>query len=115
MLAGLAALALGLQLAAAHTPALAPGITYDPRIPTLQSVVGHDIGDQITTPEEIPVYLRALNQAAPDRTRLIEYARTWEDRPLWLFVIATPDRIAQLDHVKADLQRLADPRGLSGG
>ena len=115
MLAGLAALALGLQLAAAHTPALAPGITYDPRIPTLQSVVGHDIGGQITTPEEIPVYLRALNQAAPDRTRLIEYARSWENRPLWLFVIATPERIAQLDRLKADRRRLADPRGLSGG
>jgi hypothetical protein len=28
-------------------------------------------------------------------------------------VIASPARIAELDRVKADLRRLADPRGLS--
>ena len=32
---------------------------------------------------------------------------------MWLFVIGSPDRIAKLDQVKADIQRLADPRGLS--
>jgi len=102
------------QLAAAPAE-LAPGAVYDPKIPTIKQVLGHDYGDRITTPEEIPVYLRALNQAAPDRTRLTEYARTWEGRPLWLFVIASPARLAALDSVKADLRRLADPRGLSPG
>ena len=48
---------------------------YDPKIPTIKQVLGHDYGEKITTPEEIPIYLRALNQAAPDRTRLTEYAR----------------------------------------
>ena len=65
------------------------------------------------SPEQVATYLRALAQAAPDRTRLIEYARTWEGRPLWLFVVGSPERIAQLDQVKADIKRLADPRGLS--
>jgi len=109
----LSACVLALQLAAAAQPELAPGARYDPRIPTIKQVLGHDFGEQITTPEELPLYLRALNQAAPDRTRLSEYARTWEGRPLWLFVIGSPERIAQLDRVKADLRRLADPRGLS--
>jgi hypothetical protein len=102
------------QLAAAPAE-LAPGAVYDPTIPTIKQVLGHDYGERITTPEEIPVYLRALNQAAPERTRLTEYARTWEGRPLWLFVIASPARLAALDSVKADLRRLADPRGLSPG
>jgi hypothetical protein len=61
------------------------------------------------------VYLQALAKAAPTRTRLIEYARSWEHRPLWLMVIGSPERIAKLDEVKRDLQRLADPRGLSQG
>ncbi len=104
---------LALQVAAAPVAELAPGASYDPRVPTLKQVLGHDYGEKITTPEEIPIYLRALQQAAPDRTRLVEYARSWEGRPLWLFVIGSPDRIAALDAIKADLRRLADPRGLA--
>ncbi len=91
---------------------LAPGTTYDPAIPTLAAVVGHDIGDEISTPEEIAAYLRALAAAAPERTRLVEYARSWEGRPLHLLVIGAANRVSVLDQVKAGLRRLADPRGL---
>jgi hypothetical protein len=90
-----------------------PGAQYDPKIPTLQQVVGHAPGEEITSPEQVATYLRALNQAAPDRTRLVEYARSWEGRPLWLFVIGNAQRIGALDQVKADIKRLADPRGLA--
>ncbi len=89
-----------------------PGAQYDPKIPTLQQVVGHTNGDKVTTPEQIGTYLRALAQAAPERTRLMEYAVTWEGRPLWLLVVGSADRISRLDQVKADIKRLADPRGL---
>jgi hypothetical protein len=89
-----------------------PGTTYDPAIPTVKSVLGHDFGEEISSPEEIVVYLKALAAAAPDRTRLVEYARTWENRPLHVLAIASPPRMAKLDEVKADLRRLADPRGL---
>ena len=92
-----------------------PGATYDPAIPTLQQVLGHDTGMEITPPDQVGDYLQALAKAAPTRTRLIEYARSWENRPLWLLVIGSPERIAKLDDVKRDLQRLADPRGLSQG
>ena len=90
-----------------------PGAQYDPKIPTLEQVVGHASGDKVTTPEQIAAYLRALAQAAPDRTRLTEYARTWEGRPLWLFVVGSAERLAKLDQVKADIKRLADPRTLA--
>ena len=52
----------------------------------------------------IAQYLRALQKAAPTRTRLVEYAQTWEGRPLWLFVVGSAERMAKLDQVKADLQ-----------
>ena len=90
-----------------------PGATYDPRIPTLKSVIGHDVGEEISSPEEITIYLKALAAAAPDRTRLLEYARTWEGRPLHVIVIASPERMARLDAIKAAIARLADPRRLS--
>ncbi|MGE3274885.1 MAG: M14 metallopeptidase family protein [Vicinamibacterales bacterium] len=90
-----------------------PGVTYDPAIPTLEAVVGHQPGLEITTPEDIGRYLRALADAAPDRTRLVQYATSYEGRPLWLMVIGSPERMARLDAVKADIQKLGDPRGLS--
>ena len=96
--------------AAAQEPALWPGAKYDPAIPTLKSVLGHDHGEVITTPEGMAQYLQALQKAAPTKTRLIEYAKSWEGRSLWLFVIGSPERMAKLDQVKADLQRLGDPR-----
>ncbi len=96
--------------AVAQEPPLWPGAKYDPAIPTIKSVLGHDHGEVITPPEGIAQYLQALQKAAPSKTRLIEYAKTWEGRPLWLFVIGSPERMAKLDQVKADLQRFGDPR-----
>ncbi|KPJ82802.1 MAG: hypothetical protein AMS19_06675 [Gemmatimonas sp. SG8_23] len=61
---------------------LAPGTRYDPAIPTLASVVGHDVREEITPPDQVVRYFEALAEAAPDRTRLIRYAESWEGRPL---------------------------------
>ncbi|HEX7284497.1 MAG TPA: hypothetical protein VF239_20745, partial [Vicinamibacterales bacterium] len=66
---------------AAQEPPLWPGAKYDPAIPTLKSVVGHDHGEVITPPEGVAQYLQALQKAAPTRSRLVEYARSWEGRP----------------------------------
>jgi Zinc carboxypeptidase len=94
----------------AQEPELWPGAKYDPAIPTLKQVTGHDPGAAITTPDEVATYLQALQKAAPTRSRLVEYARTWEGRPLWLFIVGSADRIGRLDQVKAGMKRLADPR-----
>ena len=105
--------ALSCLAGSAKAEELAPGSTYSPAIPTLKQVLGYEPGAEITTPEGIAIYLKALHDAAPDRTRLVEYARTWEGRPLYLFIIASPERIASLDQLTADLTRFADPRGLA--
>jgi hypothetical protein len=106
-----------LALLAVGRPAAAqdfwPGATYDPAIPTIKSVLGHEVGEAISTPEELTMYLRALAAAAPDRTYLFEYARTWERRPLHILVIGSPARIAGLTALKTNLQHLADPRTIS--
>jgi hypothetical protein len=109
----LTALALALLLQVPPTPPLAPGVDYDPDIPTLRQVVGHDVTEAITTPDEIVAYFQALAAAAPDRTRLLETGRTWQGRPMVLLVVGSAERMARLDAVKAELRRLADPRGLS--
>jgi hypothetical protein len=101
------------SLAPNRPTALAPNTTYDPKVPTLKAVLGYEPGERITPPEDLTRYLQALHAAAPDRTVLLEYARTWERRPLSVLIVASPERIAGLDAVKRDLRRLADPRGLA--
>jgi len=91
----------------------APGAQYDPRIPSLKQVTGHDFGQRVTTPEEIIRYLKALNEAAPDRTRLVKYAESWEGRELYAIVLANADRVRRLDEIKSGLQRLANPGAIS--
>ncbi|MDQ3171316.1 MAG: hypothetical protein M3Q55_14370, partial [Acidobacteriota bacterium] len=92
-----------------------PGTRYDAKIPTLTSVLGWDFGERITPPDGVAAYIKALNAAAPERTRLIEYARSWEGRPLHVLIIGSPERIANLDAVKKGLQQIADPRGVDAG
>jgi hypothetical protein len=93
---------------------LSPGTRYDPAIPTIKQVLGYDHGERITTPENVERYLRALAAAAPDRARLTEYARSWQDRPLWLFIVANRDRMARLEQIRAGRQQLGNPRLAAG-
>lgn len=109
---GMLALATAIQLSA-QVQELAPGTQYDPSIPTLEDVVGHDFREEITPPDQVVRYFEALADAAGDRTQLIQYAESWEGRPLVILVIGSRERIAALDDVKAGLTRLAQPDGLS--
>jgi hypothetical protein len=92
-----------------------PGARYDARIPTLRQIAGHGVGEEITPPDQIITYLRALAGAAPERTRLIEYGRSWQGRPLHALVIGSAANITRLDQIKADLQKLGDPRRAAAG
>jgi hypothetical protein len=90
-----------------------PQTRYDPRIPTLKQVVGHGLGEEITSPDQIAAYVKALAAAAPDRARVVEYARSEEGRPLNALTIGSPERLARLEEVKQGLRALADPRGIA--
>jgi hypothetical protein len=113
----LLATSLALLLAASAAPLapkpISPGTRFDARIPTLQKVAGHAAGEAITTPDGIADYLAALAAAAPDRARVVEYARSEEGRPLQVLVIGSPERLSRLEDVKKGLRALADPRSLS--
>jgi len=92
----------------APTQVLAPATRYDASIPTLEQVAGHDFGAEITPPDQVIAYMQALAEAAPDRTELMWTGETWEGRPTIMLVIGSPERMARLDEIKADLRRLAD-------
>ncbi|KZY56821.1 carboxypeptidase [Erythrobacter sp. HI0063] len=81
--------------------------SFDPGIPTLEQIAGHATGSDITSPEEIVAYFKALAEAAPERMKLVEYARSWEGRPLYYAVIGSAENIARREQIKAGMARLA--------
>ncbi|MBX7541028.1 M14 family metallopeptidase [Qipengyuania sphaerica] len=109
MLKSLRAAAL-LGLAAVAGPLAAQSVlqgNFDPSIPTLEQTVGHPTGAQVSAPHEITDYLEALHQAAPQQTRLVRYATSWEGRPLHYLVISSATNMARLDANKAAMASIA--------
>ncbi|HZL55773.1 MAG TPA: M14 family zinc carboxypeptidase, partial [Bryobacteraceae bacterium] len=90
-----------------------PGTTYDASVPTHKQILGYDPGDRIASPAEIVKYLESLAAARPDRLKLREYGRTWENRRLVYAVIGSQANIRRLDEIKEGLAKLADPRKTS--
>ena len=80
----------------------------DERVPTPESFLGSPIGTRYSTPEQIVAYARAV-AAASNRVRVDTYGRTPEGRELVLVTISSPENLARLVQIRADLKSFADP------
>lgn len=89
-----------------------PNPDYDPAIPTIEEVLGYTPGDQITWHRDVLRYFEALAEAAPEHMAITEYATSWQGRELIYAVLSSPENMANLEAIKANMQRLADPRQL---
>ncbi len=89
-----------------------PGASYDPGVPTPESLIGFRPGGRAAFPAEIERCLVAWDEASP-RARLVEYARSHEGRALYYMIVTSPENLGAIDEIKSGIGRLADPRGLS--
>lgn len=90
----------------------APGVNYDASVPTLEAVLGHAPGAEISTHADVEKYLQALAAALPDRVQLVRYGTSWQGRGLWYAIVGTPANLRRLGAIRDGMRRLADPRGL---
>ena len=97
----------------AYTADFFPGAAYRPGVPTQESLVGFACGQRAASAAEIEQCLKAWTAAAPDRTRLVQYARSYEGRPLYYVVVTSPRNLSRLEEIQAGYARLGDPRKLS--
>ncbi len=128
--------AAALLLAAAATPAAAqpllPGARdtaarddrrfsftargpYRPEIPRPEALLGYPLGARNTQYGEQERVLLAIAGAARDRVRVEEIGASHEGRRMRIFVVSAPENIARLDAIRADLDRLSNPRALGTG
>ncbi|MEM6818864.1 MAG: M14 family metallopeptidase [Pseudomonadota bacterium] len=87
-----------------------PDTTYDPSVPTIESVLGYAPGSRISHPSEVMRYFEALASAVPDRIQIEQYASSWQGRPLIYAVVTDAENLARIDEIKAGMQSLQDPR-----
>jgi hypothetical protein len=81
-------------------------------VPTPLKFLGRVTGQpgHLTYAHEIHAYMKAIADAAPQRTRFWVIGQTEEGRDQIVLAIANEETIANLDRYKADLQALTDPR-----
>ncbi len=89
-----------------------PGTEYDPAVPAPLDCLGFRPGDRAAFPHEIERCLEAWQEAS-ERVTVAEYARSYEDRALYMVTITSPANHARMAEIRAGWRRLADPRGLS--
>ena len=85
------------------------GATYNPAVPKADVVLGYEIGTRFSDFRNLERYFQAL-LASSDRIQRIEYGKTYEGRPLQLFVISSPAHLVRRSEIISDNLRLADPR-----
>ncbi len=89
-----------------------PGAKYRHALPAAETILGFPPGRRAATPEQVTACLKAWAAAAPDRCRVVEYARSHEGRPLHYVIVTAPKNLERLDAIRSGLARLADPRKL---
>lgn len=86
--------------------------TYTDDITHPDEFLGFGIGERVAAPWQITSALKTWS-AQSGRIKVVEYARTHENRPLHAVFISSPDNINNLDAIKKSISALADARSTS--
>jgi len=106
----LASVALAPLSARAQHTYSQPAATYDPRIPTPRALLGYNIGDRFTPHRAMMRYIERI-AAATKRVKVDTVAHTFEGREMLLITVTSEANMARLSQIRADANRIADPRG----
>lgn len=82
-------------------------VSYNQDIPTPQSVLGAELGEWHVRHDQLVNYMYAVAEAS-DRVTITEYARSYENRPLLMLTITSPENQRNIDRIKREHQQLSD-------
>ena len=90
--------------------ALVAGGQYDANVPRPHTVLGYQLGEKFTMHHMLMRYLDRLAAASP-RVRLDTVGHTFEGREVMMVIVTSEQNQRRIDQIRADAQRIADPRG----
>lgn len=82
-------------------------ISYNPEIPTPESVLGHEVGEWHVTHDKLVSYMKVLSESS-DRISYEERGQTYEGRPLILLTITDKHNHEKLEQIRLDHLGLVD-------
>jgi hypothetical protein len=83
-----------------------PDISYNQSIPTPAQYLGFQIGEWHVSHDQIVGYFKAID-ALSDRVEIIEYARSHENRPLFVALISSKKNLTNKELIKKEHAALA--------
>lgn len=86
---------------------------YNERVPRPQSILRFDVGDFHTTYAQMEKVIESIAAAAPDRVKIYDIGLTNEHRMQHLIAVSSPENLARIDEIRANIAKLADPRTTS--
>jgi hypothetical protein len=86
-----------------------PGSNYDPSIPTLESVLGYEVGTYFTEHHQMVDYMHRL-AASSDKVQIFKYGQSYERRGLYIVIIGSEQNMERLEEIRQTIARLTDPR-----
>lgn len=86
---------------------------YNDRVPRPQSILRFDVGDFHTTYAQMERVIESIAAAAPDRVKIYDIGLTNEHRMQHLIAVSSPENMARIDDIRANVAKLADPRTTS--
>lgn len=92
---------------------LPKGVTYNQEIPKPKDVIGHEVGEWHVSHDKLVFYMKTL-AASSDRITIKEYARSFENRPLLLLTITSPNNQAKIDQIRQEHLDLSNPEKSAG-
>jgi hypothetical protein len=86
---------------------LPKNVSYDPKIPTPKSVIGHEVGEWHVTHDRLVNYMKALD-AASDRITLQTMGYTYEGRPQVVLIVTSPKNQQNIETIRQQHVQLTD-------
>ncbi|WP_412561233.1 M14 family zinc carboxypeptidase [Winogradskyella sp. MIT101101] len=74
-------------------------VSYNSNIPTPKSIIGHEVGEWHITHDKLVQYMYALANTS-DRITIEDRGKTFEDRPLLLLTITSPENHQNLNAIQ---------------
>ncbi|MBV9242282.1 MAG: hypothetical protein JO314_09770, partial [Acidobacteria bacterium] len=86
---------------------------YRDSVPRPQTILHYEPGSFHTTYAQMEQVMRAIAGAASGRVKVYEIGETNEHRMQYVIAISSPENIARIDDIRANVAKLADPRTTS--
>ena len=87
---------------------LPEGLSYNPDIPTPKEVLGYSPGEWHVSHDQLIYYMRTIADAS-ERAMLVEYAISYEGRPLMHVIFTSVENQQNLEQIKAEHLKLTIP------